>query len=99
MPKPVGGRGKKAPYESTFVRVPIPVKKHVEQLVAFYRNQVLSGGEADYIPIDADEFSIALRLVNRFIEEKGQSEKLSQRNNVNLVRFRDWLYQNIEQNS
>lgn len=33
MSKPVGGRGIKAPYESTHVRVPTPIKPEVEKLI------------------------------------------------------------------
>lgn len=33
MPKPVGGRGQKAPYETTHVRVPVPIKPDVERLI------------------------------------------------------------------
>lgn len=36
MSKPIGGRGKKAPYESTHVRIPEPLKDRVEQLKALY---------------------------------------------------------------
>jgi hypothetical protein len=37
MDKPVGGRGKKAPYQTTHIRVPIPVKAQVEKLIEEYR--------------------------------------------------------------
>jgi hypothetical protein len=39
MVKPVGGRGIKAPYKTTHVRVPIPVKHEVERLIEQFRNQ------------------------------------------------------------
>jgi len=32
MTKPVGGRGKQAPYQTTHVRIPEPLKARVEQL-------------------------------------------------------------------
>ncbi|MEM6754477.1 MAG: hypothetical protein AAF630_16080 [Cyanobacteria bacterium P01_C01_bin.38] len=32
MIKPVGGRGKSAPYKSTHVRIPEPIKARVEEL-------------------------------------------------------------------
>lgn len=34
--KPVGGRSKKAPYVTTHVRVPLPVKPYVVKLVDLY---------------------------------------------------------------
>ena len=38
MDKPIGGRGKKAPYETTHVRIPIDLKSQVELLVEEFRN-------------------------------------------------------------
>jgi predicted RNase H-like nuclease (RuvC/YqgF family) len=38
MTKPTGGRGNKAPYESTHVRVPIPIKKEVQALIDEFRD-------------------------------------------------------------
>jgi hypothetical protein len=34
MPRHTGGRGVKAPYETTHVRVPVPIKADVERLIA-----------------------------------------------------------------
>jgi hypothetical protein len=42
MNKPIGGRGKKAPYETTHVRIPVDLKLQVEKLVEDYRNNGLS---------------------------------------------------------
>lgn len=41
MSKPSGGRGIKAPYETTHVRVPVPIKSDVEKLIERFRE----GGE------------------------------------------------------
>ena len=41
MVKPVGGRGLKAPYETTHIRVPVPIKPEVERLIERFRD----GGE------------------------------------------------------
>jgi len=40
MNKPVGGRGHKAPYQTTVVRIPIDLKLQVDELV----NQFREGG-------------------------------------------------------
>jgi len=40
--KLVGGRGKKAPYESITVRVPKPIRPEVDKLVEDYRRSVLN---------------------------------------------------------
>jgi hypothetical protein len=37
MSKPVGGRGNKAPYETTHVRVPMPIKSEIERLIEEFR--------------------------------------------------------------
>lgn len=37
MSNPVGGRGHKAPYLTTHVRVPEPVKPEVERLISDYK--------------------------------------------------------------
>lgn len=38
MSKPVGGRGIKAPYETTHVRVPVPIKDKVQALIDEFRD-------------------------------------------------------------
>lgn len=37
MNKPIGGRGKKAPYETTHVRIPVDLKSQIEKLIEEYR--------------------------------------------------------------
>ena len=41
MTTPKGGRGKKAPYETTQMRVPVPIKDQVNSLIAKFRGEVL----------------------------------------------------------
>ncbi len=40
--KPKGGRGKIAPYQTTTIRIPLPLKPDIERLVEDYRLSVLS---------------------------------------------------------
>jgi hypothetical protein len=40
MTKPVGGRGYKAPYTTTHVRVPTDIKPQVEALIDNYRSEL-----------------------------------------------------------
>lgn len=40
---PKGGRGQRAPYETTTIRVPKPILSDVEQLIDQYRAQVMGG--------------------------------------------------------
>lgn len=99
MSKPVGGRGRKAPYETVLIRVPKPIKEQVERLSDSYRSNV-AGGNVDANHMEEIElYSGCLKLVNKFIEESGQSEKLNQRNNVNLVRFQRWLQSKTQPDS
>jgi hypothetical protein len=95
MIKPKGGRGQKAPYETAQVRVPVPIKPQVERLIEKYRTSVLqgsneSGGDS------SDEVLAALKLVDRFIEERYLTTKMGTRDNTNLKRFREWLENNLE---
>jgi tetrahydromethanopterin S-methyltransferase subunit A len=39
MSKPIGGRGLKAPYETTHVRVPLPIKADVQALIDEFRER------------------------------------------------------------
>jgi len=45
MNKPLGGRGKKAPYETTHLRIPVPIKADIEKLIENYRLSVIDGIE------------------------------------------------------
>lgn len=47
MNKPKGGRGVKAPYESTHIRVPVPIKPKVNKMVEEYRELILNGKEPE----------------------------------------------------
>lgn len=60
MTKPVGGRGKKAPYETIQMRVPVPIKSEVEKLIEQYRAKVLNGETL----VDVEQ-----KPVNEFIEK------------------------------
>ena len=39
MPKAVGGRGKKAPYETTHLRIPKPIVEDIRDLVNRYHDE------------------------------------------------------------
>lgn len=45
MVKPVGGRGHKASYETTVVRIPVDIKHHVDRLVDNFRDGIDGGGD------------------------------------------------------
>ena len=100
MAKPLCGRGRRAPYDTVMVRVPQPIKPKVEQLIEEYREFILTDGESIFRQsVNGVDALAALKLVNRFIEEIEQEENLHQRNNRNLVRFRDWLISKVPNNN
>jgi hypothetical protein len=45
-----GGRGKKAPYESTHSRVPAPLKGQITKLINSYQQYVEEGGDPENPP-------------------------------------------------
>lgn len=47
MIKPKGGRGKKAPYETQQMRVPVPIKDRVNELITKFRDGTLEDSELD----------------------------------------------------
>jgi uncharacterized lipoprotein len=90
---PKGGRGVKAPYESTNMRVPIPIKADVERFIRDYRNSIL-GGESDSLEDENKPvYEYCLKLVNEFIQDNGFDKSLTSPRSQNLYRFRDWLKQ------
>lgn len=42
MPKPKGGRGKIAPYRTTHLRVPEPIKDQIQSIIDDYRESLLN---------------------------------------------------------
>lgn len=77
MPKPKGGRGNTAPYETKLARIPLPLADQVSQLVERYQDFITQGGEAFSPPplLDAiaddkpvNELEDAAKLVNEFRE-------------------------------
>lgn len=47
MTKPLGGRGKKAPYETAVIRVPVPLVPKIEKLIDDYRDLTIKGEESE----------------------------------------------------
>lgn len=54
MATPKGGRGHKAPYETTHVRIPVPIKGKVETLIEEFRLEVIDGVK----PVRDDKLSL-----------------------------------------
>lgn len=66
MNKPIGGRGKKAPYESTHVRVPLPIKSEVEMLIAQFRE----GGNEETEQNSLASLEEALQIAGFILKQK-----------------------------
>ena len=69
MNKPIGGRGKKAPYETTHVRIPVDLKLQVEKLVEDYRNNGLSNLPENNQQSSLSEFINYREFVDSMIDE------------------------------
>lgn len=70
-----GGRGKKAPYESTHVRVPLPIKHEVESLIEKFKNSEVTNEEKN---IDSGFYDVekAIDLARHILSSK-KSAKVS----------------------
>jgi hypothetical protein len=49
--KPVGGRGKKAPYSTTILRVPDPLVEQFQKDIDSYREAIINGTIDEQIPV------------------------------------------------
>jgi hypothetical protein len=68
MPKPKGGRGYKAPYETHQIRVPDPIADQVHTLIERYQDYLERGGEVDQPPSLLDQS----KPVDKFITGEKQ---------------------------
>jgi chromosomal replication initiation ATPase DnaA len=68
MTKPKGGRGRKAPYETTHVRIPVFLKPIVDQLSNKYRELV-----------DADEDICKEKLLPKAEMDKEEATRLARK--------------------
>jgi hypothetical protein len=70
--KPVGGRGKKAPYETQIIRVPVPIVQKIEQIISEYRSSVIDGET-----FQAEKHSEVLKYKEEIIEAQKHLAVLS----------------------
>jgi hypothetical protein len=66
MPKPVGGRGHKAPYQTMTIRIPIDVKEQVEEIVERFRSDNLESTQTDNS--DNNRISQLTAIIERYKE-------------------------------
>ena len=71
MPKPVGGRGRKAPYQTVIVRIPVDVKPQIDKIVEQFRS-----GDLDLVETDNSEANRISQLTT-IIDRYKTASKLS----------------------
>jgi hypothetical protein len=74
MPKPKGGRGYKAPYETHQVRIPDPIAPQVHSLVERYQDYLANGGNPEKPPQLLDQ----AKPVDRFKSKKAEINEILQ---------------------
>lgn len=61
MPKPVGGRGHKASYQTTIVRIPVDIKPQVDELCELFR-----AGNLEVETSEDDKLSQLITIIERY---------------------------------
>jgi len=75
MSKPIGGRGNKASYETTHVRVPVPIKSRVQQLIEEFWNSEEQRQENQLTSLE-DAIVTARKILNQKKSARASLEKL-----------------------
>lgn len=70
-----GGRGRKAPYTTTHVRVPEPIKSEVERLIAMFHEGVINAPEKP-LTSSGEAVAIAQHILIQKKSAKVSMEKL-----------------------
>jgi TRAP-type mannitol/chloroaromatic compound transport system substrate-binding protein len=78
MPKPLGGRGCKAPYQTMTMRIPVDVKSQVEEIVERFRE-----GDLEIVENDNSENNKILRI-----------QEIIERYRTKAKDSRDWTHAN-----
>lgn len=101
-----GGKNNPAPYTTTHVRVPTPIKKSVEKQIKEFKRRVESGelvlnGRRVYtqLPIEQEtDFQAVLDVVNSYMDNDSTIQKSSARNKA-LLNFQAWLQDKVKEQS
>jgi len=83
MTIPKGGRGKKAPYETTQMRVPVPIKDQVNSLIAKFRGEVLDDNNL-IEPVNNTHLSLELKSLQSEIQNLKTALEISEVEKQNL---------------
>jgi hypothetical protein len=75
MSKPVGGRGHKAPYATTHMRIPVPVKEKVEQVIEEFRSGNVADSSKLFISVE-DAVNAAQQILKQKKSARESMKKL-----------------------
>jgi hypothetical protein len=92
MTKPLGGRGKKAPYETVVIRVPIPLVPNVEQMIEDYRSLVISGENLELDEHSKSTLISTLPTCSEAIEEAKKIVKFKKSAAESLAKLLQVIY-------
>lgn len=83
-----GGRGNKAPYESTHVRVPLPIKDKVESIINEFKN---TGEVKTEQKIESDfvDFDKAVEIAKSILVSKKSAKVSLQKLLTGIYGFKD----------
>ena len=87
MTIPKGGRGKKAPYETTQMRVPVPIKDQVSSLIAKFRGEIFNDLKTDenlFESVDNTQLSLELENLKSEIQNLKTTLKIIEAEKQNL---------------
>lgn len=67
-----GGRHQKAPYETTVIRVPVPLKEMIESLINKYKENDCQASSLETVPVSQAVITkeAAITLANQLIKSK-----------------------------
>lgn len=70
MSKPVGGRGVKAPYTTTHIRIPEDLKAEFEARIESYRENLLTGKDGDTVEKSLTSLPEAIEAAKLLVRSK-----------------------------
>jgi hypothetical protein len=75
MNKPIGGRGKKAPYQTRVLRIPEPIADAVQRLVDRYRDKAMADSISTNVQIQYEIPELRYSKLN-YLEATQEMEKI-----------------------
>lgn len=94
MIKPKGGRGKKAPYNTVVIRVPVQIAEEVRASIDEFRNLYISNSDQSQVDKKAETIKLSLHLKEKLIgiEEAKKILKQKQSAKKSIVKLLQVLY-------